>query len=65
MLLVLIGKLMTNSSMNLTDNEKKIIDFLREAKPYEQITVIKDKDGKPDSYIIQRSQKIILTIKPC
>lgn len=54
---------MTNSSMNLTKNEQTIIDFLREAKPYEQITIIKDKDGKTDTYIVQRSQKIILTIK--
>ena len=42
----------------LTNNEKEIIKFLREAKPYETITVQKDSNGKPDYYIITREQKI-------
>lgn len=46
---------------NLSDNEKDIIKFLRETKPYEKIEIQKDSSGKPDYYIIHRSQKIILT----
>ena len=44
----------------LTENENTIIQFLREAKPYENILVKKDNQGKPDSYLIIREQKIIL-----
>jgi len=44
----------------LTENEKTIIQFLREAKPYETILIRKDTQGKPDSYLITREQKIIL-----
>jgi len=46
---------------NLTDNEKSIIQFLREAKPHESILIKKDAQGIYDRYIIQREQKIILT----
>lgn len=43
---------------NLTDNEQNIIKFLREAKPFETITIQKDANGKPDYYILTREQKI-------
>jgi len=45
----------------LTENEKSIIEFLRQSRPYEKIIISKDSQGKPDSYIITREQKIILT----
>lgn len=45
----------------LTDNEKEIIKILREAKPYEKLEIVKDSNGKPDYYIISKSQKIILS----
>jgi hypothetical protein len=47
----------------LTSNEKQIIEFLRQAKPYEKIEITKDKDGKPDYYIIKREQKIFFNDK--
>lgn len=47
--------------MELTDNEKYIITFLREARPYESILIKKDAQGKADSYLITREQKIILS----
>ena len=45
----------------LTDNEKSIIKFLREARPFEKVVVMKDPQGKYDNYIITREQKVILT----
>jgi hypothetical protein len=48
---------------DLTQNEQDIILFLREAKPFETVTVQKDANGKPDYYIIKREQKIYLTNK--
>lgn len=47
----------------LTQNEKTIIEFLREAKPYEKIEIMKNPDGKPDYYIITRTQKLVFTNK--
>lgn len=42
----------------LTENEQKLIEILRDLKPFEHIEISKDKDGKPDYYIIKREQKI-------
>jgi len=50
-----------NIYMELTSNEKEIINILRELKPFERVEVIKDQMGKLDHYLIHRSQKIILT----
>lgn len=47
--------------MELTENEKKMIEFLRDARPYEKVTIQKNNQGVPDNYIITREQKIILT----
>lgn len=49
--------------MQLSPNELKIIEILRSLNPYEKIEVIKDKDGKMDSYLVHRSQKIVLTVE--
>lgn len=46
--------------MELTENETKIIEFLREARPFEKITIQKDANGKLDNYIINREQKVFL-----
>jgi hypothetical protein len=51
----------------VTPNEMLILEFLREARPYEKIVIQKDNHGKLDNYIITREQKVILTtiaIKP-
>lgn len=44
--------------IDLTSTEKEIILFLREAKPFESITIQKDATGRPDYYITTREQKI-------
>lgn len=46
--------------MELTTVEKEVITILRELKPHERIELIKDQNGKPDYYIIHRSQKIVV-----
>lgn len=48
---------------DLTLNEQEIIKFLREAKPFEQITIQKDSNGKPDYYILTREQKVYFVRK--
>ena len=42
----------------LTQNERDIIDIMREIKPFESIEIKKDSNGKADSYIVKREQKI-------
>lgn len=42
----------------MTDNEKQIIEILRELKPFETVTVQKDSTGKVDYFIVNREQKI-------
>jgi hypothetical protein len=42
----------------LTQNEKAIIDIMREIKPFETIEIRKDQNGHADSYIVKREQKI-------
>lgn len=44
--------------MELTASEKKIVEILREAKPFERLEITKDKDGRPDTYFIHRTQKV-------
>lgn len=48
---------------NLTQNEQNIIEFIRQAKPFETITIQKDANGKPDYYIFTREQKIYFVRK--
>lgn len=45
----------------LTDNEKWIIEMLRTLKPFEQIQIVADKNGKINNFIVIRSSKILLT----
>ena len=42
--------------------EQEILDIIRELKPFEVIEIYKDKSGKPNRYILTRSQ--IIEIKP-
>ena len=47
--------------MDLTENEKEILEQIRALKPFEKIEIQKDQQGKPDYYIISKSQKVILS----
>ena len=47
--------------MNLTENEKAILEIIRELKPFETIEIRKDHNGVADSYIVKREQKVHFT----
>lgn len=47
--------------IDISKQEEYVINMLREAKPYEQITITKDKNGLPDTYLVLRSQKIMIS----
>jgi len=49
--------------MELTPNETTIIETIRWLNPYEKVEITKDGSGKPDYYLIHRSQKIVLINK--
>lgn len=48
--------------MNLTQSEIDIITILREARPFEVVEITKDPTGKPQHYLVKRTQKVV--IKP-
>ena len=45
---------------DLSTTEQAIIDMLRDLKPYERVEIVKDRNGKPDYYIVTRAQKICI-----
>ncbi len=49
--------------MELSKTEQEIIKIIREFNPYERVEIIKDQSGKPDYYIVHKSQKIVLQSK--
>lgn len=48
----------------MTPAEEKILAILRELKPFEVIRIVKDQNGKPDHYFVERTQKVIINSKP-
>lgn len=46
--------------MTLSHNEIKIIEELRNLPPYGKIEITADQTGKFDTYLVHKSQKIIL-----
>lgn len=47
--------------MILSEQEQFLINVLREAKPFERVEITKDPSGKPDRYLVHRSQKIVVS----
>lgn len=43
-----------------TKNEIEIVETLRSLRAYEQMIVTADATGKPDSYLVVRSNKVML-----
>lgn len=44
----------------LTQNEIRIIEALRSLKPYEELVIVGDAKGRPDSFLLKRSTKVLL-----
>jgi len=49
-------------TFDLSVNEKKIIDTLRTMKPYEMIQIVADAQGRPDSFLLTKSTKVLLVL---
>jgi len=46
--------------MTLSEAEQKIIEILRELKPFEVVRIVKDQQGRPDHYFVERTQKVVI-----
>lgn len=44
----------------ISQNEWRMLEAIRDLRPYESISIQKDANGKPDYFIINREQKIFL-----
>lgn len=51
---------MTEEFIKITPGQRMILDAIKEMKPYEEMRIVADKDGHPDSYFIQRTSKVIV-----
>ncbi len=47
--------------MELTQNETKILEIIRGLKPFEVLEIKADRQGKPDTFIFHREQKVVLS----
>lgn len=45
----------------ISENEAYIIESLRSLKPFEQVIITADKQGKVNNYLVVRSSKVLLT----
>jgi hypothetical protein len=45
----------------LTFAEKAIVEIMRDERPHESVKISKDIGGRMDTYIVLRSQKIIIS----
>jgi hypothetical protein len=46
--------------MTPTEAELNLLTFLRLRKPYEVVTIHFDRDGKPDFYLVNVEQKLVI-----
>jgi hypothetical protein len=46
--------------MTISPQEEYIIKLLRSLSPYEKIVILGDKEGRPNRFLIQREQKILI-----
>jgi hypothetical protein len=47
--------------IDLSPQEEYVVNMMRQARPYEIIEIHKDKSGRPDTYLVKRSQKIMVS----
>ena len=46
----------------ISPNERRILEELRTLRPFERVEVIADPSGQPDTFIVHRSSKLVLTV---
>jgi hypothetical protein len=51
----------TSITMQLSHQEAWLIEQLRHMKPYERMEITKDKEGRPNRYLLHRSTKYMVS----
>lgn len=51
---------MTTERFYLSEDEQKVLDLLRDLKPFERIEIKADASGEIKNCLVHRSQKIVL-----
>jgi len=46
--------------MEMSATERAIIELIREMRPFEKLEITKDQLGRPEYYILVRSQKLVI-----
>jgi hypothetical protein len=47
--------------MEISPQKQYLLDLLDSLAPLEEITITADRDGKPNRFLVRRSQKIMVT----
>lgn len=47
--------------VKVSPGKQKLLEILDKLQPYEEVRVIADKDGKPDTYFVVRTSKVIIS----
>lgn len=47
--------------INVSPGKQKLLEILDNLHPYEEVRIVADKDGKPDTFFVVRSSKVIVS----
>lgn len=47
--------------VKISMGQRKILDILSSLKPFERLEIVADKDGKPDTFFVHRSSKMVIS----
>lgn len=47
--------------INVSPGKQKLLEILDNLRPYEEVRIVADKDGKPDTFFVVRSSKVIVS----
>lgn len=48
-------------TVEISQQEQKILEILRTLIPFEEIRIVKDRGGRPDDFFVVRTQKVVIT----
>lgn len=48
-------------TLELSEQEKQIIEIVRTLAPFEEVRIVKDQSGRPDHFFVVRTQKVVIS----
>jgi len=52
---------MPDEFAKVTPAQRQLLEILSSLKPYERVEITADKDGKPDTFLVHRSSKMVIS----